>query len=62
LGGATIGRTIFTCVYIEKEMFCRTTRPISIKLGTKSSLGNGNLLIVQRNGQILFKGETNTKM
>jgi hypothetical protein len=33
-GGATIGKTIFLCVYIEKKIiFSRTSRPISIKLG-----------------------------
>jgi hypothetical protein len=32
-GGATIGKTIFTYVYIEKIFFSRTSRPISIKLG-----------------------------
>jgi hypothetical protein len=31
-GGAAIGKTIFTCVYIEK-IFSRTSRPIIIKLG-----------------------------
>ena len=31
--GATIGKTIFTYVYIEKKIFSRTSRPISIKLG-----------------------------
>jgi hypothetical protein len=31
--GATIGKTIFTYVYIEKN-FSRTSRPISINLGT----------------------------
>jgi hypothetical protein len=35
LGGATIRKTIFTCVYIEKKiLFSRTSEPISIKLGT----------------------------
>jgi hypothetical protein len=29
--GATIGKTIFTCVYIEKKIF-RASRPISSKL------------------------------
>jgi hypothetical protein len=29
-GGATIGKSIFTCVYIKK-IFSRTSRPISIK-------------------------------
>ena len=33
LGGATIGKTIHTYVYIEKIFFSRTSRPISIKLG-----------------------------
>jgi hypothetical protein len=30
-----MGKTIFTCVYIEKKIFfSRTSGPISIKLGT----------------------------
>jgi hypothetical protein len=34
LGGATIGKTIFTYVYIEKKnFFSRTSSPISFKLG-----------------------------
>jgi hypothetical protein len=32
-GGATIGKIIFTYVYIEKKTFSRTSWPISIKLG-----------------------------
>jgi hypothetical protein len=40
LGGATIGKTIFTCVYIEKIVSTsRTSRPISILLGSKFILG-----------------------
>jgi hypothetical protein len=31
-GGATIGKTIFTCIYIGGEMFCRTSGPIPVKL------------------------------
>ena len=31
--GAIIGKTIFTCVYIEKKIFSRISWPISIKLG-----------------------------
>jgi hypothetical protein len=31
---ATIGKTIFTFVYIGKNFFSRTSRLISIKLGT----------------------------
>jgi hypothetical protein len=34
VGRAKIGKTIFTCVYIEKKIFSRTNWPISIKLGT----------------------------
>jgi hypothetical protein len=37
LGGATIGKTIFTYVYIEKKIFSRTSRPIAIKLITNIS-------------------------
>jgi hypothetical protein len=33
LDGATIGKTIFTCVYIKKIFSSRISRPISIKLG-----------------------------
>jgi hypothetical protein len=36
-GGATIGKMIFTCVYIGKKslkVLFRTNRPISIKLDT----------------------------
>jgi hypothetical protein len=33
LEGTTIGKTIFTYAYIEKIVFFRTSRPISIKLG-----------------------------
>jgi hypothetical protein len=39
LGGATIRKTIFTCVYIieKKIFFSRTSRPIAIKFGTNMS-------------------------
>jgi hypothetical protein len=57
-GGATIGKTIFLCVYIEKKIFfSRTSRPISIKLGTVNEFK-----IVRIKGQVLFKGEIITKM
>jgi hypothetical protein len=42
LGRATIGTTIFTYVYIE-NIFSRTCRPISIKLGTNHPLVTGML-------------------
>jgi hypothetical protein len=32
--GTTIGKTISKCVYIEKKIFSRTNRPISIKHDT----------------------------
>jgi hypothetical protein len=35
--GATIGKTIFTCIYIGKKIFSRTMRPISIKRSTNHS-------------------------
>jgi hypothetical protein len=31
-GGATTGKAIFTCVYVEKKIFSRISKPISIKL------------------------------
>jgi hypothetical protein len=37
LGEATIGKIIFTYVYIGKKIFSRTSRPIAIKLGTDIS-------------------------
>jgi hypothetical protein len=37
------GKTIFTYVYIEKKIFSRTSRPISIKLGTNHPLVKGIL-------------------
>jgi hypothetical protein len=32
--GVIIGKTMFTCVNIEKKIFSRTSRPILIKLGS----------------------------
>jgi hypothetical protein len=60
LEGATVGKTIFSFVFIEKK-FSRTSRPISIKLGTKHSWVKTNE-IVQIKGQALFKGEIITKI
>jgi hypothetical protein len=53
LGGATIRKTIFACLYVEK-IFSRTRWTISIKLG--------EFKIVQIKGQVLFKREIITKM
>jgi hypothetical protein len=41
-GGATIGKTIFTYVYIEK-IFSRSSRPISMKLDTNYAWVKGIL-------------------
>jgi hypothetical protein len=49
LGGATIEKTVFTCVYIEK-IFSRTSRPISIKLGTNYPCVKGILKIQKWGG------------
>jgi hypothetical protein len=43
LGRDTTGKTIFTCVYIEKIFFSIASRPISVKLGINHSSVNGIL-------------------
>jgi hypothetical protein len=60
--GATIGKTIFTYVYIEtKFVFSRTSMPISIKLSTNHPWVKG-ILNCSIKGQVFFKGEIITKM
>jgi hypothetical protein len=59
LGGAIIGKTIFTYVYIEKIFFSRTSRPISMKLSINHPWVKE---ILQIKGQVLFKGEIISKM
>jgi hypothetical protein len=54
-GGATIGKTIFTCVYIEKNIFSRISRPNLIK--SEIIVGSKEFKFVQIKGQILFRGE-----
>jgi hypothetical protein len=51
-------------VFILKQIFSRTSRPISIKLYTYHLLGKGrgDSKIDQIKGQVLFKGEIITKM
>jgi hypothetical protein len=50
-----------TCVYIEKKIFfSRTSRPISIKLGTNHPWVKD--IVIFSKGQVLFKGEIITKM
>jgi hypothetical protein len=55
-----MGRSIYTCAYIEKKyfkIFSRITRPISFKLAT-----NHLFKFVQIMGQLFFKGEIFTVM
>jgi hypothetical protein len=61
--GATIVKTIFTCVYVNFFYSTRTSRPISIKLGTNHPWVKGiQICINEFKGQLLFKGEIITKM
>jgi hypothetical protein len=59
LDGATIGKIIFTCVYIEKKnlFFSRTRRPISIKPGTNHSCVKGILNSSNRGPGPLQRGD-----
>jgi hypothetical protein len=63
LGGATTGKTIFTYVYIEK-IFSRTSRPISIKLGTNHPYVTGILNCSNKGPGPLQRGDNhkNAKM
>jgi hypothetical protein len=56
-----MGKTVFTCVFIEKIFFSRTSRPISIKLSTSNPWVK-EFDIVQIKGQILCKREIIAKM
>jgi hypothetical protein len=56
--GVTIGKTILTCVYIEKEIFS-TSRPISIKLGTNHSCMKGNQVYSNEGSSPLQRGDNN---
>jgi hypothetical protein len=62
-GGATIGKTIFACVYIEK-IFSRTARPISIKLSTNHLWVKGILNCSNKGPDPLQRGDNhkNTKI
>jgi hypothetical protein len=62
---ATIAKTIFTYVYIEKKIFfCRTRRPILIKLGTKHPYVTGILNCSNKGPDPLQRGDNhkNAKM
>jgi hypothetical protein len=48
-------------VYVEKKNFSRTSRPISIKLGTNYSWVKGILNCSNFKSQVLFKEENNYK-
>jgi hypothetical protein len=52
---------IFICVYIEIFFFSRTSRPISIKLGSNKPWVNG-IQNCTYEGQVFFKGKIITKM
>jgi hypothetical protein len=56
LGGATIGKTVFKYVYIEKNLLLQNQKANFNQTWCKSSLGKGNKV------QVLFKGEIITKM
>jgi hypothetical protein len=57
LGGTTIGKTIFACVHIEKKMFSRTSRPISIKLGTNHPWKKGIQNSTNKGPGLLQRGD-----
>jgi hypothetical protein len=59
LGGATLGKTIFTCVYIEKKIFSRTSRPISIKLSVNHPWVKGILNCSNKGRNPLQRGDNN---
>jgi hypothetical protein len=64
LGGATIGKTILTCVYIEKKNFSRTSRPVSVKLGINHPWVKGILNCSNKGPSLPQRGDIykNTKM
>jgi hypothetical protein len=57
--GATVRKTIFTSVYIEKEIFSRTSRPISVKLGTNHPWAKGILNCSNKGPGLLQRGDNN---
>jgi hypothetical protein len=62
-GGATMGKTIFTRVYIggkSVKIFSRTSEPVSIKFDTNHTCRKG--IQVHVKDQVLFKGEIIAKM
>jgi hypothetical protein len=61
LGGATIGKTIFTYVYIEKIFFSRTSRPISIKLGINHPWVKGILNCLNKRPGPFRRGDNHKK-
>jgi hypothetical protein len=56
LGGATIGKALFTCVYIEKKSSPESAGKF------QSNLSEEKKNIVQIKCQVLLKGEIITKM
>jgi hypothetical protein len=60
-GGATIGTTIFTCVYIEKSTSPEPSGQFQSNF-VQIILGQREFQIVQIKGQVIFKGEIIMKM
>jgi hypothetical protein len=63
-GGATLGKTIFTYVYIEKKFFSRSSWPITIKLGINHPWVKGILNCSNKGPGPLQRGDNhkNVKM
>jgi hypothetical protein len=63
-GRATIEKTVFTYVYIEKIFFSRISRPISIKLGINHPWVKGILNCLNKGSGPLQRGDNhkNAKM
>jgi hypothetical protein len=62
LGGATMGKTIFTCVYFGKKIFSPEPADQFQSNLVQIILKLRGFEIVQIKGQVLFKGEIITKI
>jgi ABC-type siderophore export system fused ATPase/permease subunit len=58
--GATIGKTIFTCVYIKKHLL--QNQQANFNNLVQIIRGEKELKIAQKKGQVLFQGEIITEM
>jgi hypothetical protein len=61
LSGATIGKTIFTYVYIKK-IFSRASWPISMKLDKNNALVKGILICSNKGPDPLQRGDNHKNM